>query len=87
MSVVDAVNRDLDRLRRRDPLLADSALAATALAMAAEIDAANSATSKSMCEAALQKALDRLAELAPPERERDGLDDLSARRAKRRGAA
>ena len=87
MSVVDAVNRDLDRLRKRDPLLAESALAATALALAAEIDGANSATSKSMCATALQKALERLAELAPPERERDGLDDLSARRAKRRGAA
>lgn len=87
MSVVDAVNRDLDLLRKRDPRLAESALAASALALAAEMDAHNSATSKSMCATALQKALDRLMELAPPERERDGLDEVSARRAKRRGAA
>lgn len=38
VSVVEAVTRDLDLIRRRSPELADSAMAATALAMARELD-------------------------------------------------
>ena len=46
MSVVDAVTRDLESLGD----LKDSALAASALELAAAVDAPdNSATSKSMC--------------------------------------
>lgn len=83
MSVYEAVERDLAKIRRRSEELADSALAATALAMAAEIDADNSATSKSMCAARLTETMDRLRELAPAEQEGDYLDDLAARRTAR----
>lgn len=83
VSVAEAVRRDLQALSRRDELLASSALAASALALAGEMDADNSATSKSMCARALQDVLDRLRELAPPVEEGDDLDDLSARRAAR----
>lgn len=78
MSVEAAVERDLKRLPEE---LAESALAASALAMAREIDrSSNSATSKSMCQARLQDSLRELRELAPPAEEADQLDDLSARR-------
>lgn len=85
VSVVDAVNRDLAKLPKE---WRDSTFAASALALATEMDSpSNSATSKSMCAKALKETMDRLWELAPPKKERDGLDDLAARRAKRRGAA
>jgi hypothetical protein len=85
MSVAEAVERDLADIRRRDPTLATSALAASALALAAEIDSVgNSATSKSMCARELRDTLDRLRALAPKGEENDDLDDLAARRAKRR---
>lgn len=68
--------------------LADSALAASALSLARELDDhRNSATSKSMCARALIETLDRLRELAPPKKERSQLDELKARRAARRAAA
>lgn len=79
-----AVDRDLKAIRVSDPALADSALAASALALARELDDTdNSATSKSMCARALHDALDRLRELTPEGEEADGLDDLAARRTKR----
>lgn len=82
--VVDAVRRDVAELERRLKGIKDSALAATALALAAEIDdPGNSATSKSMCARALTETLDRLVELAPVEAAGDQLDDLSLRREKR----
>ena len=78
--VTEAVERDLERFGA----LKDGALAAAALAMARELDdVGNSATSKSMCARALRELLDRLAELAPPEREADQLDDLNEQRRKR----
>lgn len=87
-TVVAAVKRDLVALRDLAPELADSALAASALVLAAELDApGNSATSKSMCARALRENLDRLRELAPPVVEEDGVDQLSARRAARTGGA
>lgn len=83
--VVAAVRRDLAAFGD----LADSALGASALALARELDEpGNSATSKSNCAKALIETLDRLRELAPPPEEaRDQLDDLSARRAARRAQA
>lgn len=84
MSVSAAIKRDLKRLREVDPDLAGSGLAASALALAAEIDHPdNSATSKSMCARALREAMDRLRELSPPAREWNKLDDLTSRRAER----
>lgn len=83
-SVTAAVRRDLAQIAVRDADLAQSALAASALAMAAELDTSgNSATSKAMCAKALLDTLDRIRELLPPEQEADRLDDLSARRAAR----
>jgi hypothetical protein len=67
--------------------LRGSALAATALALAAEVDKAkNSATSKSMCARVLADVLGQLRELKPPAEEGDSLDDLAARRRARRAA-
>lgn len=82
-NVVSAVEADLRELGKRDPKLARSAQAAAALALARELDDENSATSKSMCAKALNETMDRLRELAPPERKKDGIDELSARRTKR----
>lgn len=82
--MVDATERDLERIRKRDPELADSALAASAVAMAYEIDHPyNSATSKSMCQARLAEAMKALRDLAPPEEAKDGIDQLAERRADR----
>lgn len=87
MSVVEAVERDLKRIAKQDKVLAESALAATALALAREIDGNNSATSKSMCSRSLNETMDRLWELTPAEKEKDDLDELAKRRASRRSAA
>lgn len=82
--VIAAVERDLEAIRLLSPRLADSALAATALAMAYEIENPfNSATSKSMCAKALLETLDTLRELSPPAEEGDALDELASRRAVR----
>lgn len=81
--VVDAVLRDLSDVAERDPRLAESTLAMSALSLAREMDSESSATSKSMCARALLETMNRLLELAPPAREGDGIDDLSARRKKR----
>jgi len=88
-NAIEAVEDDLELIRSRDPLVADSAIAAAALRMAYELeDPLNSATSKSMCAKALQAAMDRLLELSPPGQEEKGkLHELKARRAKRRAAA
>jgi hypothetical protein len=84
MSVVKAVEHDVKTLAKRAPDLAKSALAASALALAAEIDDPNnSATSKSMCARALIDTLDRMRDLAPDGDEKDKLDELSTRRAAR----
>ena len=82
--VVAAVERDLALIRKLSPELADSALAASALAMAREIDTPhNSATSKSMCAKALLDALALIRDLSPPTEEGDTLDELASRRALR----
>lgn len=85
--VADAVRRDLEVVAKADPALASSALAALALALAGQIDDPdNSATSKSMCAGQLRDTLDRVRELMPKAAEKDGLDDLSKRRADRLAA-
>jgi hypothetical protein len=84
VSVVESVTQELERIGA-DAL--ESALGATALALAEELDAQNSATSKSMCAKALVDVLREVRSLAPPRRETDGVDDLEARRAERRAAA
>jgi hypothetical protein len=88
MTVVDAVARELAALRERAPDLADSAIAASAAALARELDdPENSATSKSMCAKALADAMTKLREWAPPIEKKDGLDELRTRRTARRRAA
>lgn len=83
LTVVEAVERDLANLAKRAPGLDESAEAATALALARELDSHNSATSKSMCARALNETMDKLRGMAPPAEEGDGLDELKARRAAR----
>ena len=84
MSVVEAVSRDLEAIRGRDEALAESGLAASALALAWSIDDPDtSATARSMCARELRDTLDRLRALAPPAQKADGLDELRGKRAKR----
>jgi hypothetical protein len=87
LRTLKATERDLAELRKRDKDLADSTLAAVAVSMARELDNPyNSATSKSMCAGKLQDVMDRLRELAPPQKKGDALDDLADRRSARRAA-
>lgn len=79
-SVVAAVARDLAAIAKRDPELAESTLAASALALAAEMDSQTSATSKSMCARVLLDTMTRLFELAPDKGEVTPLDEIRARR-------
>jgi len=84
LTVVASVQRDLAKIAQLDSELAQSGLAASALALAKELDKpGNSATSKSMCARALAEALLRLMEQAPEPEEEDKVKDLSARRQKR----
>lgn len=83
--VIDATAAEIETLVKRSPELADSAMAASAIALAYQIENPfNSATSKSMCARELRETMSKLRELAPPEEEGDGIDELSARRATRR---
>jgi hypothetical protein len=85
VSVVAAVERDLAKLPAD---LRDSALAATALVMAKQLDyERTSPTARSMCARVLLDTLDRLRELAPEDTKKDKLDDLAGRRAARLAAA
>lgn len=81
-NVIEAVEADLEAIRKRAPEVADSALAATAIQLAYEMENPfNSATSKSMCARSLIEILDGLAEKAPPtQQETSQLDDLRAKR-------
>lgn len=88
LSAVETVEADLAEIAKRDPRLARSTYAAAALAMARELDnASNSATSKSMCEARMVAAMDRLLELAPAAERKDNVDELKQRREHRRRGA
>ena len=89
--VVDATRAELAEIRKRDPQVADSALAAAALSMAFELDHPyNSATAKSYCVKELRQTMERLSELAPLGEEGGSrLDELRRKReeATRRSAA
>ena len=88
--VEKALKTDLARIRKLDPLLAKSALAASCRTLAKSLDSSEtSATAKSMCARALLDTLDRLRELTPDDQGADDLDDLATRRKARlaRGAA
>jgi hypothetical protein len=76
LTVVDALERELEALGA----LAESALAASAMTLARELDKpGNSATSKSMCAKGLRETLDRLRELSPPKVERDRIDEVNSK--------
>lgn len=79
MSLVAAVEREIGRLPSD---LADSAVAATALAMAERIDGRQGSPSE--CGKVLLQALETLRALAPPKQEMDELDELRERRKQRR---
>jgi hypothetical protein len=84
LSVSASVLRDLEEIRGRDPRLAESTLAAAAVALAAEMDSAkNGGTSKAMIGKELRETLAKLFALAPAKAAGDSLDDLTARRQKR----
>lgn len=84
VTVTEAVLKDLEQFGD----LKGSALAASAIALAKELDSAtNSATSKSMIARELREHMDRLRELAPPMEEADGVDELAKQRERRRGSA
>lgn len=83
ISVVEAVERDLAELETREAGLSMSALAATALALARELDSKTSATSKSMCAKALVDVLAELRGLAPEKHVASPLDEINARRARK----
>jgi hypothetical protein len=63
-----------------------SGLAAALLELARQMDAENSATSKSMCAKALFEGLDRLRALAPPKLEKNPLADIRSDLADELGA-
>jgi dienelactone hydrolase len=78
--MVEAVERDVALIRSRSAELADSGLAALAVALAYELENPyNSATSKAACAAQLVVVLEQLRALAPVEQEADALDDLRLR--------
>lgn len=87
-SVAASVARDLAEIALREPRLASGALAASARALAREMDSShNSATSKSMCAKALLDTLDRIRELVPADEEGDEVDELAERRRERLAGA
>ena len=87
MSAVAAVEKDLDLIRKRDPDLAESALAAAALQMAQELDSfENKGHAKSMCAKELRDTMDRIRDLAPKQKRKDQVDQLAEQRARRRSA-
>lgn len=80
-AVVAAVESELARL---PPTVAAGAVAATALAMAREIDSpGNSATSKSMCAARLVEAMEKLRSLVDSLPTETRLDDIAKQRERR----
>jgi hypothetical protein len=77
MSVVEAVTRDLEELGSK---ASESALAATALVLAEQLDGPNSATSKALCAKELTATLKELRALAPPKKQEDRADKIRKRR-------
>jgi hypothetical protein len=80
VGVVENVLRDIEEL---GPKASETGLAATALAFAAELDARNSATSKSMCAKSLIDVMRELRALAPPKIQEDRVDEIAKRRERR----
>ena len=87
MSVVAATEKDLAEIRKRDPDLADGALAAAALQMAAEVDSfENKGHAKSLCAKELRDTMAVIRDLAPKKARNDRVDEIKAKREKRRAS-
>lgn len=85
-----AFEAELRELAKVDPALASSSLAMSALALARELENdGNSLTSRSEAQGRFREAEKELRERMPQQDAKDGLDELTARRAARiaRGAA
>jgi hypothetical protein len=81
--VIDATLNGLAELAKRAPGIDESSIAATAVALAYEIDSPfNSATSKSLCAKQLRETMALLNDAAP-EKATDRLDELGAKRSAR----
>lgn len=89
--VIEAIEREIESWRGASPKLADSTYAATAVALAYEVENPwNSATSKAYCAKELRETMTLLRAMLPADEKKDGIDDLERRRAERlaaRGAA
>jgi hypothetical protein len=84
VSVVAALQRELEGMPR---MVAEGALAAQALVMAAQLDDPEvSATAKSMCSKDLRETMAALRAVAPAKRETDGIDRLRDEVAAKRAA-
>jgi hypothetical protein len=84
-TVLTAVDRELAQVAKRDKDLAAGALAATAQALARELDDQDtSATAKAACARELTATMSQIRNLAPKNERQDALDEIGARRAKRR---
>lgn len=84
VQTIDAVERDIAEIAKRDPELAKSGLAAAALRMAYELENPwNSATSKAQCAKSMRELIEVLLERAPEAPTKDGVDALSADRESR----
>lgn len=82
---MEAVERELSRLPGE---LASGVLAATALELGRQLDeVGNSATSKANCAQQLRETLADLRGLAPVERKGSQLDEIAARRQRRKAAS
>lgn len=82
---IEAVERDIAEITKRDRESGESGMAAAALRMAYELEVPwNSATSKAQCAKSLRELLQTLFERAPEAPKKDGVDALSAERDARR---
>ena len=82
VTVVDAVQGELAKL---PGALAESGVAALALALAETVDDPETRpTAKAMCARELREVLNQLRTLAPPKAEKNKIDELTTRRAHRR---
>lgn len=80
-SVLAGVERDLGEMARRDARVPGTALAASARALAEQLDDPEaSATSKANCARALRETLERIEDSLPEVKRGDRLDELRDRR-------
>lgn len=85
---MESTRGDLAWVAKRDKRLAESGMAAAALALAARIDDAGThPTAVANCARELRDTMAAIRVLLPPEKVRDGVDDLQRRRSSRRKRA